>query len=119
VAPRQPARDPQPWAGAACGARAQRSSLLCVGDDWQSIYGWRGSSPKYFMEFNKEFPSPTTTRVMLSENFRSHQHIIDAAEHIVKAAPAISGKKAKASGEPGRWCRYRCWIVTRRAWRSS
>lgn len=82
------------------GRGAQRSSLLCVGDDWQSIYGWRGSSPKFFMEFNKEFPSPATTRVMLSENYRSHQHIIDAAEHIVRAAPAIAGKKAKASGEP-------------------
>ena len=82
------------------GRGAQRSSLLCVGDDWQSIYGWRGSSPKYFMEFNKEFPSPATTRVMLSDNFRSHQHIIDAAEHIVRAAPSIAGKRAKASGEP-------------------
>ncbi|UVL97301.1 UvrD-helicase domain-containing protein [Pseudomonas atacamensis] len=82
------------------GRGAQRSSLLCVGDDWQSIYGWRGSSPSYFMEFNKEFPSPSTTRVMLSDNYRSHQHIIDAAEHIVHAAPAIAGKKAKASGEP-------------------
>lgn len=81
------------------GRGAQRSSLLCVGDDWQSIYGWRGSSPTYFMEFNKEFPSPSTTKVMLSENYRSHQHIIDAAEHIVRAAPAIAGKKAKASGE--------------------
>ncbi|KAF0866479.1 UvrD-helicase domain-containing protein [Pseudomonas sp. LD120] len=81
------------------GRGAQYSSLLCVGDDWQSIYGWRGSSPKYFIEFNKEFASPTTTRVMLSENYRSHQHVIDAAEHIVRAAPAIAGKKAKASGE--------------------
>ncbi|WP_047304664.1 UvrD-helicase domain-containing protein [Pseudomonas fluorescens] len=81
------------------GRGAQHSSLLCVGDDWQSIYGWRGSSPKYFIEFNKEFPSPGTTRVMLSENYRSHQHVIDAAEHIVRAAPAIAGKKAKAAGE--------------------
>ncbi len=81
------------------GRGAQRSSLLCVGDDWQSIYGWRGSSPTYFMEFNKEFPSPSSTKVMLSENYRSHQHIIDAAEHIVRAAPAIAGKKAKASGD--------------------
>lgn len=80
------------------GRGAQRSSLLCVGDDWQSIYGWRGSSPKFFMEFPKEFSSPATTKVMLSDNFRSHQHIIDAAEHIVRAAPAISGKKARASG---------------------
>nr|WP_154744431.1 UvrD-helicase domain-containing protein [Pseudomonas karstica] len=82
------------------GRGAQRSSLLCVGDDWQSIYGWRGSSPKYFMEFNNEFSSPATTRVMLGENYRSHQYVIDAAEHIVRAAPAISGKKAKASGAP-------------------
>jgi len=82
------------------GRAARHSSLLCVGDDWQSIYGWRGSSPKYFMEFSKQFPSPGTTRVMLSDNYRSHQHIIDAAEHIVRAAPAIAGKKAKASGEP-------------------
>ena len=80
------------------GRGAQRSSLLCVGDDWQSIYGWRGSSPSYFMDFNKEFASPSTTKVMLSDNYRSHQHIIDAAEHIVRAAPAIAGKKAKASG---------------------
>ncbi len=83
------------------GRGAQRSSLLCVGDDWQSIYGWRGSSPSYFMAFTTEFPSPATTRVMLSENYRSHQHIIDAAEHVVRAAPAIPGKKAKACGEAG------------------
>jgi superfamily I DNA/RNA helicase len=80
------------------GRAARHSSLLCVGDDWQSIYGWRGSSPKYFMEFVKQFSSPATTRVMLTDNYRSHQHIIDAAEHIVRAAPAIAGKKARASG---------------------
>lgn len=80
------------------GRIAQHSSLLCVGDDWQSIYGWRGSSPKYFMEFTRQFSSPATTKVMLGDNFRSHQHIIDAAEHIVRAAPAIPGKKARASG---------------------
>lgn len=80
------------------GRTAQHSSLLCVGDDWQSIYGWRGSSPKYFMEFTKAFPSPGNTRVMLVDNYRSHQHIIDAAEHLVKGAPSIPGKKAKACG---------------------
>ncbi|MNJ46934.1 Helicase IV [compost metagenome] len=80
------------------GRVAQHSSLLCVGDDWQSIYGWRGSSPKFFMEFSKEFVSPANTRVMLADNYRSHQHIIDAAEHIVKSAPAITGKKSRACG---------------------
>jgi superfamily I DNA/RNA helicase len=80
------------------GWAAQHSSLLCVGDDWQSIYGWRGSSPKYFMEFPKQFVSPSTTKVMLSDNYRSHQHIIDAAEHLVRPAAAITGKKARAAG---------------------
>lgn len=80
------------------GRNAVHSSLMCVGDDWQSIYGWRGSSPKYFMEFTKAFPSPANTRVMLVENYRSQQYIIDAAEHLVKGAPAITGKKARASG---------------------
>lgn len=80
------------------GRGAQHSSLMCVGDDWQSVYGWRGSSPKYFMEFTKAFPSPAHTRVMLVDNYRSQQHVIDAAEHLVKGTPAITGKKARASG---------------------
>ncbi|WP_313455269.1 UvrD-helicase domain-containing protein [Pseudomonas sp.] len=80
------------------GRTAAHASLLCVGDDWQSIYGWRGSSPKYFMEFVKAFPSPANTRVMLVDNFRCQQQVIDAAEHLVKGTPAIAGKKARASG---------------------
>ncbi|MFJ9991854.1 UvrD-helicase domain-containing protein [Pseudomonas putida] len=80
------------------GRNAAHSSLMCVGDDWQSIYGWRGSSPKYFMEFGKTFPSPASTRVMLVENYRSQQHIIDAAEHLVRGTTAINGKKARACG---------------------
>jgi superfamily I DNA/RNA helicase len=50
------------------------------------------------MAFAKTFPAPSNTKVMLSDNFRSHQYIIDAAEHLVKAAPAIAGKKARAVG---------------------
>jgi superfamily I DNA/RNA helicase len=73
-------------------------SLMAIGDDWQSIYGWRGSSPKYFMEFTKTFPSPANTRVMLVDNYRCQQLVIDAAEHLVKGAPSITGKKARAAG---------------------
>ncbi|MBY0240268.1 MAG: UvrD-helicase domain-containing protein [Burkholderiaceae bacterium] len=80
------------------GRATRHSSLLCVGDDWQSIYGWRGSSPKYFIEFRQEFPSPATTPIMLRENFRSHQHVIDAAEHVVAPAPSIPGKRARSGG---------------------
>ncbi|MGE7989578.1 UvrD-helicase domain-containing protein [Pseudomonas sp. NPDC089554] len=81
------------------GRSAVHSSVMCVGDDWQSIYGWRGSSPHYFMAFAETFPSPANTQVMLVENYRSQQHIIDAAEHLVKGASAIRGKKAKAAGQ--------------------
>ena len=76
--------------------KAQNSSLMCVGDDWQSIYGWRGSTPSYFMQFNRTFGAHKHTRVLLIDNYRSHQAIIDAAEHIVASAPAIPGKKAQA-----------------------
>lgn len=80
------------------GRTAQWSSLVCVGDDWQSIYGWRGSAPKYFLEFKSEFKSPSTEELMLRENYRSHQHIIDAAEHIVRDVQTIPGKSARAAG---------------------
>ncbi|MDF0732992.1 UvrD-helicase domain-containing protein [Pseudomonas entomophila] len=80
------------------GRTATHSSLMCVGDDWQSIYGWRGSSPSYFMAFTDTFPSPAHTRVMLVENYRSQQYVIGAAEHLVKGVAAIAGKRARASG---------------------
>ena len=80
------------------GRRAQHSSLMCVGDDWQSIYGWRGSSPQFFMAFTQAFPAPAHTRVMLTDNYRSHGLIIAAAEHVVRGVAAIAGKKAKAAG---------------------
>ena len=76
------------------GRTARNSSFMCVGDDWQSIYGWRGSTPKYFMQFNRTFAAHKHTRILLIDNYRSHQWVIDAAEHIVASAPAIPGKKA-------------------------
>lgn len=80
------------------GRAARHSSLLCVGDDWQSIYGWRGSAPKFFVEFASEFRASATTPVMLRENFRSHQFVIDAAEHVVRTVSTIPGKRAHAAG---------------------
>ncbi|MDU8614183.1 UvrD-helicase domain-containing protein [Pseudomonas syringae pv. actinidiae] len=68
------------------------ASLMAVGDDWQSIYGWRGSSPQFFIDFDKQFVSPAKTRVTLGENHRSHQWVIDAAEAIVKRTGGFSNK---------------------------
>lgn len=75
-----------------------KTSLMCVGDDWQSIYGWRGSSAQFFLAFKNEFPAAKTSRVMLTENFRSHQYVIDAAEYLVRSAKSLPGKTATATG---------------------
>jgi hypothetical protein len=72
-------------------------SLMAVGDDWQSIYGWRGSSPKFFQQFKQYFPSPNTLPLMLQQNFRSQQMVIDAAESIVKGTRSIKNKHGEAA----------------------
>lgn len=60
------------------------TSLMCVGDDWQSIYGWRGSSPSYFIDYSQEFPDGEPCRIDMTENFRSYQDIIDHGEKVLQ-----------------------------------
>jgi superfamily I DNA/RNA helicase len=72
------------------------ASLMVVGDDWQSIYGWRGSSPRFLVEFDKEFKAPNPTRVFMQENHRSHQYVVDAAEAIVKRTLGFDNKHGVA-----------------------
>ena len=72
------------------------ASVMAVGDDWQSIYGWRGSSPRFLMEFGKEFKSPKQTQVFMQENHRSHQMVVDAAEAIVDQTPGFESKHGVA-----------------------
>ncbi|MFS2067481.1 UvrD-helicase domain-containing protein [Pseudomonas sp. CT11-2] len=76
--------------------RAAHASVMAVGDDWQSIYGWRGSSPHYLLEFDKVFESPVPNQVLMQENHRSHQMVIDAAEEIVKRTPGLDNKHGTA-----------------------
>ncbi|AMJ98668.1 hypothetical protein AVL55_11115 [Alteromonas macleodii] len=63
----------------ACCADEQ-GSLMVVGDDYQSIYGWRGSSPDFFINYDKHFGMHSPVRVTLNTNFRSIQPIINDAE---------------------------------------
>ncbi len=56
-------------------------NLMMVGDDDQSIYGFRGSSPEYMLRFAEDFPD--TTRVDLSVNFRSRPCIVEASRHLI------------------------------------
>ncbi|WP_213939116.1 UvrD-helicase domain-containing protein [Pseudomonas sp. dw_612] len=60
------------------------NTLMAVGDDWQSIYGWRGSSPLYLIDFHQHFLAHTRDTLFMQNNYRSHQAIIDAAEQVVR-----------------------------------
>lgn len=73
-------------------------SLMCVGDDWQSIYGWRGSSPHFLLNtFSKDFPGASNTHILLEENFRSSQNIINCGEAFITKVIMRSAKKGIAS----------------------
>ena len=62
----------------------RKLAVLAVGDDDQNIYGFRGSSPEFIKAFAEEFDAVTLN---LLDNFRSTRAIIDAANHLIEAAP--------------------------------
>lgn len=61
---------------------AKHRHLFVVGDDDQSIYGFRGSDPKFMLELNKDFPE--LTRIILSVNYRSTEELIQASEQLIR-----------------------------------
>ncbi|WP_066336458.1 UvrD-helicase domain-containing protein [Flavobacterium crassostreae] len=58
------------------------TQLFCVGDDWQSIYGFRGSNVDYIVDFEKYFPNSKV--VKLDQNYRSTQNIVGASNEVIK-----------------------------------
>ena len=59
-----------------------KNQLFCVGDDWQSIYGFRGSNVDYIVNFKEHFKNSET--IKLSMNYRSTEHIVGASNEVIK-----------------------------------
>lgn len=59
-----------------------KTQLFCVGDDWQSIYGFRGSNVDYIVNFKRHFRGANV--IKLSMNYRSTQHIVGASNEVIK-----------------------------------
>ena len=69
---------------------ADHGEVFVVGDDDQSVFGWRNSDIQYIRRFSHDFPG--AVQIRLEENFRSTGHILDAANAVIARDPARLGK---------------------------
>ncbi len=77
----------------------QQNALMIVGDDDQSIYGWRGAKIENIQRFSNDFPGAVTIR--LEQNYRSTANILKAANALIEQNEGRLGKNLWTAGETG------------------
>lgn len=82
-----------------CMLSANTKNLFCVGDDDQSIYGFRGANPKIMLDFEEKFPG--AKKIILDYNYRNPENIVEAAGRLIEVNKNRFSKEIKSTAPIG------------------